>query len=151
MKLYEFLFHIKNLKKCVLPIKVIFSYITPYIGGAANAFCSYLRTGLRYRDAVDDNLLSVWFWAVIRAWTLSFGVSDPSKGHLRSHEEVMGEITSFLQTNFKKMNFKTWEWYNRVCLIKTHRHICDMTYFDHHVTTKAQLRNLTSGQVTEMT
>ena len=49
------------------------------------------------------------------------------------------------------MNFKTWEWYNRVCLIKTHRHICDMTYFDHHVTTKAQLQNLTSGQVTEMT
>ena len=30
MKLYEFLLHIKN-KKNVLPIKVIFSYITPYI------------------------------------------------------------------------------------------------------------------------
>ena len=38
MKLYEFLLHINN-KKCVLPIKVIFSYITPYIGGAAKAFC----------------------------------------------------------------------------------------------------------------
>ena len=87
MKLYEFLLHIKN-KKCVLPIKVIFSCIPPYIGGAANAFCWYLRTGLRYRDAVDDNLLSVWFWAVIQAWTVSFDVNDPSKGRLTSHEEV---------------------------------------------------------------
>ena len=26
-----------------------------------------------------------------------------------------------------------------------------MTYFDHHVTSKVQLQNLTSGQVTEMT
>ena len=26
-----------------------------------------------------------------------------------------------------------------------------MTYFDHHVTTKGQLRNLTSGHITEMT
>ena len=38
------------------------------------------------------------------------------------------------------------EWYNWVCLIKTHRHIYDMTYFDHHVTSKAQLRNLTRSR-----
>ena len=63
-------YYISKIKKCVLPIKVIFSYITPYIGGAANAFCWYLRTGLRYRDAVDDNLLSVWFWAVRNRQTL---------------------------------------------------------------------------------
>ena len=44
---------------------------------------------------VDDNLLSVWFSAVIQAWTLSFGVSDPSKGRLRSHEEVMGNYKFF--------------------------------------------------------
>ena len=36
MKLYEFLLHIK---KCVLHLKFIFSYITPYIGGTANVFC----------------------------------------------------------------------------------------------------------------
>ena len=102
MKLYEFVLHIKNKNKCVLPIKVIFSYIMPYIGGAANAFCWYLRTGLRYQDAVDDNLLAVWFWAVIWAWTVSFGVSDPSKGHLRSHEEVMGKLQVFCKVTLKK-------------------------------------------------
>ena len=39
----------------------------------------------------DDDLLPVWFSAVIQAWAVSFGVSDPSKGHSRSHEEVMGK------------------------------------------------------------
>ena len=41
---------------------------------------------------------------------MSFGVSGLSKGQLRSHEEVMGKLQVFLQSNFKKMNFETWEW-----------------------------------------
>ena len=36
-------YSISKIKKSVLPIKVIFSYITPYIGGAANAFCLISR------------------------------------------------------------------------------------------------------------
>ena len=43
---------------------------------------------------------------------MSFGVSDPSKDYLRSHEEVMGKLQVFFANNFKKMNLKTWEWYN---------------------------------------
>ena len=51
---------------------------------------------------VDDNLLSVWFSAVIQAWTVSIGVSDPSKGHLRSHEEVMGKLQVFCKITLRK-------------------------------------------------
>ena len=32
-------YYISKIKKCVLPVKVIFSYITSYIGSAAKAFC----------------------------------------------------------------------------------------------------------------
>ena len=44
------------------------------------------------------------------------------------------------------MKLKMWKWCNCVFLMKTHRYICDMTYFDHHVTSKGQRKNLISGK-----
>ena len=37
---------------------------------------------------------------------MSFGISDPSKGHLKSHEEVIYKSQFVLQISFKKIKFK---------------------------------------------
>ena len=37
---------------------------------------------------------------------MSFGVSDPSKGHLRSHEEVMGKLQFFCKVTLRKKSLR---------------------------------------------
>jgi len=53
--------------------------------------------------------------------------NDPPQGHLRSH----GVTDGFLPITFDRMEIKKWKWHKCVCLIKTHRYICNMTYLGH--------------------
>ena len=62
------------------------------------------------------------------------------EGHLRSYEVTRG----FLRITQDRVKIEIWKWYRCVCLVKTNRLICNMTYLGHHVT-------LTWGQILDLT
>ena len=69
--------------------------------------------------------------------------------------EVIEGCSIFWSISFHWKEIERWGWLHYVCLIKTRRQICNMTYFGHYVTLtwdqvvtlKGQGHNLTSGQL----
>ena len=89
-------------------------------------FCAGYASSALLSDRNSLILSESWYIrpsVMIQAQLLT---SDLCKGHLRSSEVT----NSFLSITFDREKIQLWAWSHCVCLVKAHRLICNMTYFD---------------------
>ena len=102
----------------------------PALKNASRSMCTHRN---------NPNILKSWWFWNSRDDQCAFLANSLLKGHQRSLEST----NSFINNSWLKRD-RTLGWLHCVCLIKTHRLICHMTHFDHHVT-------LTWGQILNFT
>ena len=96
-------------------------------------------------DRNSPNLLDSWLFGAAMMAKVRFLANSLLKGHQRSLEAA----NSFFFVNNSEKRDRTLGWLHCVCVIKTRRLICNMTYFSHYVTlTWRQILTLTfQGQI----